>query len=65
MAAPDGCDGKERASRPRAETLNYLCEIIGELKHLADRSGQPTLSAILTAALTEARIQHDDQRCDG
>jgi hypothetical protein len=65
MAGSDDRDANGAASSPRAETLNYLCEIIGELKHLADRTGQPTLSAILTAALTEARIQHDDQRCDG
>jgi hypothetical protein len=32
------------------------------LKHLADRSGQRTLSAILEAALTEARIQNDHIR---
>ena len=43
-----------------SDTLGYLCDIIHELKHLADRSGQRTLSAILAAALTEARIQNDD-----
>ena len=45
-----------------ADTLGYLCEIIHELKHLADRSGQTTLSAILAAALTEARIQDEEAR---
>ncbi len=45
-----------------AQTLNYLCDLIVELKHLADRSGQRTLSAILAAALTEARIQSDHTR---
>jgi hypothetical protein len=44
-----------------ADTLGYLCDIISELKHLADRSGQPTLSAILAAALVEARIQSDEE----
>jgi hypothetical protein len=44
------------------DTLGYLCDIIQELKHLADRSGQRTLSAILAAALTEARIQNDQLR---
>ncbi|MTD93762.1 hypothetical protein GIW81_05375 [Hyphomicrobium sp. xq] len=43
-----------------APTLGYLCDLIHELKHLADRSGQRTLSAILAAALVEARIQNDD-----
>jgi hypothetical protein len=43
-----------------AHTLGYLCDLIHELKHLADRSGQRTLSAILAAALVEARIQNDD-----
>jgi hypothetical protein len=42
-----------------AASLSYLCDIILELKQLADRSGQRTLSAILAAALTEARIQSD------
>ena len=32
-----------------AQTLGYLCDLIHELKHLADRSGQRTLSAILAA----------------
>lgn len=44
------------------DVLGYLCDIIIELKALADRSGQRTLSAILAAALTEARIQKDDLR---
>ena len=43
-----------------APTLGYLSDLIHELKHLADRSGQRTLSAILAAALVEARIQNDD-----
>ena len=49
-------------SARRSETLGYLCDIIVELKLLADRSGQRTLSAILAAALTEARIQDDTDR---
>ena len=51
-----------RAAAPvrNAQTLGYLCDLIHELKHLADRSGQRTLSAILAAALIEARIQNDD-----
>ncbi len=45
-----------------ADSLSCLCDIIQELKHLADRSGQRTLAAILAAALTEARIQNDEGR---
>jgi len=45
-----------------ADTLGYLCDIISELKLLADRSGQRTLSAILAAALTEARVQNDHHK---
>lgn len=41
--------------------LDYLCDIISELKSLSDRSGQRTLSAILAAALTEARVQKDER----
>lgn len=58
---PAGGAGQHPAVRS-GDTLSYLCEIIHELKHLADSSGQHTLSAILAAALTEARIQNDDQR---
>jgi len=43
------------------ESLSYICDIIIELRNLADRSGQKTLSAILSAALTEARIQQDQE----
>ena len=61
MAGPEDPNGGAghpgRASR--TETLSYLCDIIHELKHLADRSGQRTLSAILAAALIEARIQNE------
>jgi hypothetical protein len=64
MAEPLDPDG-EAGQRPAVgsgDTLSYLCEIIHELKHLADNSGQHTLSAILAAALTEARIQNDHAR---
>jgi hypothetical protein len=40
-----------------AETLDYLNDIIRELKQLADKNGYRTLSAILGAALVEAHIQ--------
>lgn len=50
-----------QSESPRGgDTLGYLCDIIVELKHLADRSGQRTLSAILEAALTEAQIQNEN-----
>ena len=55
---PKGGPGQPQSSCG-ADTLGYLCDIIQELKNLADRSGQRTLSAILAAALTEARIQND------
>ena len=64
MARPEdsnGGAGKQPSSRS-PETLEYLCELIGELRQIADRSGQPTLSAILSAALTEVRIQKDQAR---
>jgi hypothetical protein len=58
---PDG-EAEEHPKSGGNDTLGYLCDIIHELKHLADRSGQRTLSAILAAALTEARIQNDQLR---
>ncbi len=63
MAGPEDQDrgSGPRASSRNGETLGYLCDIIHELKGLADRSGQRTLSAILAAALIEARIQNDDR----
>ena len=62
MASSDDPNGgaDDQPARRGADTLGYLCDIIHELKHLADRSGQRTLAAILAAALTEARIQNDD-----
>ena len=63
MAGPHDSNGEAaHTAVGSAQTLNYLCELIVELKHLADRSGQRTLSAILAAALTEARIQSDHTR---
>jgi hypothetical protein len=45
--------------RGKAETLTYLCEIIIELKQLAEKSGCRSLAAILGAALIEARTQSE------
>jgi hypothetical protein len=45
----------------KIETLTYICEIILELRQLAERSGCRSLAAILGAALIEARIQRDEQ----
>ena len=58
---PNGGPGPQESPRS-GDTLGYLCDIIYELKVLADRTGQRTLSAILAAALTEARIQNDHAR---
>jgi hypothetical protein len=61
IARPDdtnGGAGKQASSRT-AETLEYLSQLIAELRQIADRSGQPTLSAILSAALTEVHVQKD------
>jgi hypothetical protein len=44
----------------KAETLSYLCEIIYDLKSMADKAGYRTLTAILGAALVEARLQSED-----
>ncbi len=58
MAGSEEANGGPREQGPsKGDTLGYLSDIIVELKNLADRSGQRTLSAILAAALTEARIQ--------
>jgi hypothetical protein len=43
------------------ESLDYLSEIIAELKDIADRSGYRTLATILGAALVEVNVQ----RCSG
>jgi hypothetical protein len=62
MAGPedprDGTGFPPAASK--AETLSYLCEIIRDLKLMADRADYRTLAAILGAALIEARIQSED-----
>lgn len=64
MPASDdpNCMPRSEAGSHGADTLGYLCDIILELKHLADKGGHRTLSAILAAALTEARIQNDQRR---
>ncbi len=64
MAGPEDRNGEAGlpAGPSSSDTLSYLSDIIHELKHLADRSGQRTLSAILGAALVEARLQKDDKR---
>ena len=46
----------------KAETLSYLCDIIHDLKLMAERAGYRTLAAVLAAALTEARIQSEDAK---
>lgn len=51
--------GWEGASKP--ESLDYLYDIIRELKQIADKSGYKTLSAILGAALVEAHIQSGER----
>ncbi|HEY7669364.1 MAG TPA: hypothetical protein VH852_01890 [Hyphomicrobium sp.] len=62
MAGPE--DPENGAGFPlaasKAETLSYLCEIIHDLKLMAEKAGYKTLAAILAAALTEARIQSQD-----
>ncbi|HET6321556.1 MAG TPA: hypothetical protein VFF87_05845 [Hyphomicrobium sp.] len=65
MAGPEKANGNEMSIKEPArgyESLDYLCGLISELKDLADRAGQKTLSAILTAALTEANIQRNAAR---
>ncbi len=58
---PNGGTGLPPAAS-KAETLSYLCEIIYDLKLMADNAGYKTLGAILGAALIEARIQSKDAK---
>jgi hypothetical protein len=58
---PNGGAGLPPASS-KAETLNYIGDIIQELKQLAEKAGYRTLAAILGAALVEARTQDDERR---
>lgn len=62
MAGPNDPNGG--ASLPpvssKTETLTYICEIIFELRQLAEKTGCRSLAAILNAALIEARIQSDE-----
>lgn len=46
----------------KTETLSYVTDIIFELKQLADKAGYRTLSAILSVALLEARIQNEEAK---
>ena len=58
---PSGRD-EPLAAGSEAETLSYLSALIEQLMHLADRAGYRTMAAVLSAALTEARIQRDQRR---
>jgi hypothetical protein len=57
IGGPDQPEADWRGASGEAVTLDYLNDIIRELKQLADKSGYRTLSAILGAALVEAHIQ--------
>jgi hypothetical protein len=57
IGGPDQPEGRWQGASGNAETLDYLNDIIRELKQLADKGGYRTLSAILGAALVEAHIQ--------
>jgi hypothetical protein len=57
IGGPDQPAGGGQGPSGNAETLDYLNDIIRELKQLADKGGYRTLSAILGAALVEAHIQ--------
>ena len=59
IGGPDqpGADGQGAS---KGDTLDYVHDIIRELKQLADKAGYTTLSAILGAALVEALAQSGD-----
>ena len=57
IGGPDQPETGWRGAGGKAETLDYLNDIIRELKQLAAKNGYRTLSAILGAALVEAHIQ--------
>jgi hypothetical protein len=64
MAGPEDPNGGAGLppTSSKAETLSYICDIIGELKHLAEKAGYRTLAAILGAALIEAHLQNDERK---
>ena len=57
IGGPEQPEADRRRAGGNAETLDYLNDIIRELKQLAAKNGYRTLSAILGAALVEAHIQ--------
>jgi hypothetical protein len=61
ISGPDQPGARWQGASGNAETLSYIHDIIRELKQLADKAGHNTLSAILGAALVEARIQSDER----
>jgi len=64
IAGPEDPNGgaEPPPAASRAETLSYLCEIIYDLKLMADNAGYKTLGAVLGAALIEARAQGKDAK---
>ncbi len=61
IGGPDQPGTGWQGASNKAETLSYIYDIICELKQLADKTGHNTLSAILGAALVEARIQSGER----
>ena len=61
IGGPDHPGADWQGASSKAETLSYIYDIIRELKQLADKAGHNTLSAILGAALVEARIQSGER----
>ena len=61
ISGPHQPGARSQGASGNAETLSYIRDINRELKQLADKAGHNTLSAILGAALVEARIQSDER----
>jgi len=61
IGGPDHPGAGWQGAGSNAETLSYIYDIIRELKQLTDKAVHSTLSAILGAALVEARIQSGER----
>jgi hypothetical protein len=60
IGGPEDPGAGWRPAGSNTETLNYIYDIIRELKQLAEKAGYRTLAAILGAALVEARLQDEE-----
>lgn len=63
LALPGAQDGTDTA-QVGSDYLDYLSDMVLELKVMAERADTPTLAGLLDLAYREAQLQRDQRRAD-